>query len=80
MATRSKTAQVVIDDFVGQTEIAEHFGVDRRLVGMWIHRGPGNGFPAPVKTLAAGKFYLLSEVAAWHAGNDRVTRGKEKAA
>lgn len=68
MSKKITAAQrALLDDVVGQTEIADHFGVSRGLVSMWIKRHPE--FPAPVLALSAGRFYRLSEVEAWRAAH-----------
>lgn len=55
-------------DLVGITEIANHFGVKCNVVGNWVNRY--ESFPKPVTTLAVGKVWRLSEIAAWRVSED----------
>ena len=61
----SAAQKTLLEDIVGGQEIADHLGVDRRVVYNWSTR-EWTGFPAPVITLQAGKFWRLSEVLEWH--------------
>jgi hypothetical protein len=67
MARKLTPAQrELLADLAGGAEIADALGVTRALVNEWSRRDYLD-FPAPVVTLAAGRFYRLSEVLEWHA-------------
>lgn len=57
--------RAVLDDLVGQKEIADELGISRSLLSMWLQRH--DDFPEPVLTLSAGRFWLLSDIKAWDA-------------
>jgi hypothetical protein len=57
--------RALLDDMGGGAEIAEALGVTRAVVSMW--QGRYTDFPLPIKVVAAGRFYRLSEVREWHA-------------
>lgn len=63
----SKSQREVLAQLVGQTDIAQRYGISRAVVNAWISRH--DSFPAPVAEVAAGRFYLRDEVDAWMAAN-----------
>lgn len=50
-------------DLVGTTEIAEMAGVRKNVIVNWIARY--SSFPDPIVTLACGRIWHRSDVAAW---------------
>lgn len=64
-AQRKLTApqRALLDSLVGNAEIVEMTGASKGLVSMWQKRA---GFPEPVITLSAGRFYLREDVQSWY--------------
>jgi len=65
MAQRKLTAaqRALLASLVGNGEITTMTGASKGLVSMWQKR---EGFPEPVVTLSAGRFYLREDVQSWH--------------
>lgn len=57
--------QELLDDLVGQSEVATELGVTRSLLSMWLQRY--DDFPAPVLVRNAGRFWRLTEIREWDA-------------
>jgi hypothetical protein len=51
---------------VGVKELAKFFSVSSSTVTNWAFRQFDNGFPEPMKRLAAGPIYRLSDVVLWY--------------
>lgn len=52
-------------DLIGNREVADLLGVSRQHAGMLAVRRPSNGFPVPLKVLAATPLYSRTQVQAW---------------
>lgn len=68
MARLGAAQRALLEDIVGLQEIADRLDVSRKVAWNWADRD-WTGFPAPVLTLAAGRFWRWSEVKAWHDKN-----------
>lgn len=51
-------------DLVGITEIADALDVNRNVVSNWIVRYAS--FPKPVRVLACGSLWCLTDISKWH--------------
>ena len=52
-------------DLGGLFEVAQALGVSVKQVKIWTVRRDGNGCPKPVRVLAGGHIYSISEWQAW---------------
>ncbi len=66
-STGRRPKQVSLDDLIGNFEVAELLGVSRQHAGMLALRRQSNGFPEPLKKLAATPLYSRAAVLAWKA-------------